>query len=324
VQPTVSVVVEWENIQLAEAERSRKMLRQLVSNVETAVGDKLVAEPVELLVCFDADEIDGATLERELAGELGDGSGSLRYRTVPVASGEYYELKNAGAAEIQGEILVFLDSDVIPEPGWLRGLVRPFSDDSVGVVAGNSYLEPVGLYGKTFALAWFFPLRATDAHVRPAQKFFANNVAFRRPIFEQFPFPPLEDASRGSCWRLAHVLVENGIRIVKATDAQVEHPAPNGVRHFLARGLAQGRDRLLEEQVFGSRRTSSLLGTAKRLERDLRRSTSSIVENFRRVGLPAPAVPAALGISTSYYLLCTLGEVATMVSPRFMARHFRI
>jgi hypothetical protein len=40
--------------------------------------------------------------------------------------------------------------------------------------------------------------------------------------------------------------------------------------------------------------------------------------------LSTPAVPAALGISTSYYLLCTLGEVATMVSPRFMARHFRI
>ena len=114
------------------------------------------------------------------------------------------------------------------------------------------------------------------------------------------------------------------MRIVQSTGAQVEHPAPNGLAHFFMRGLAQGRDRLLEERAWGSRRTRSLLGTASRLKLDLRRSSSSIRKNFRRVELPKAAVPAALGISTSYYLLCTLGEIATMVSPRFMKRHFRI
>jgi hypothetical protein len=317
-------VVEWENILLAEAERSRRMLRQLVREADTAVGEGLAASPIELLVCFDAKEVDASALAADLASELPESSPALRYRIVPVDGGDYYELKNAGAAEIQGDLLVFLDSDVIPEPGWLGNLLRPFADESVGVVAGNSYLEPRGFYGKTFALAWFFPLRATDARVEPARKFFANNVAFRRHIFARFPFPPLDDATRGSCWRLAHILTENEVQIVKSSAAQVEHPAPNGLRHFLARGLAQGRDRLLEERAFGSRRTGSLLGTASRLRLDLRRSTSRITKDFGRVGLTARAVPAALGVSASYYLLCTLGEVATMVSPRFMARHFRI
>jgi hypothetical protein len=320
---TVSVVVEWENVLLAEAERSRRMLRQLAREAETVVRERLAESPIELLVCFDAEEVDGAALAADLATELPEMQ-ALRYRVASVNGGEYYELKNAGAGEVQGDLLVFLDSDVVPEPGWLGNLLRPFADESVGVVAGNSYLEPRGFYGKTFALAWFFPLRATEAKVQPARKFFANNVAFRRNIFEQFPFPPLDEASRGSCWRLAHILAENGVQIVKSTGAQVSHPAPNGLHHFLARGLAQGRDRLLEERAFGSRRTRSLLGTATRLKRDLHRSASSITKDFARVGLPAPAVPAALGVSASYYLLCTLGEVATMVSPGFMARHFRI
>jgi hypothetical protein len=321
---TVSVVVEWENILLAKADRCRRMLRQLVREAETAVDHGLAASPIELLVCVDTEEVDDSSVAADIATELSEDAGALRYRVVPVAGADYYALKNAGAREVHGDLIVFVDSDVIPEPGWLGNLLRPFSDETIGVVAGNSYLEPTGLYGKTFALAWFFPLRATEAQVLPARKFFANNVAFRKRIFDQFPFPSLDQSSRGSCWRLAHILSENGVQIVKSTGAQVEHPAPNGFRHFVARGLAQGRDRLLEERAWGSRRTRSLLGTASRLKRDLRRSTSSITKDFKRVGLPAPAVPAALGISTSYYLLCTLGEVATMVSPGFMGRHFRI
>jgi len=320
----VSIVVEWENILLAESGRCHRMLRRLVLEAETAVAEGLAANPIELLVCYDAEEVDGSAVAADVAMELPDHSPTLPHRLVPVAGAEYYELKNVGAREVEGDLVVFVDSDVIPEPGWLASLIRPFADEAVGVVAGNSYLEPEGLYGKTFALAWFFPLRATEAKVIPAGKFFANNVAFRRRVFEQFPFPPLDEGSRGSCWRLAQILAENGVQIVQATGAQVEHPPPNGGRHFVMRALAQGRDRLFEERAFGSRRTRSLMGTGSRLKRDLRRSSSSITKNFKRVGLPTVAVPAALGISTSYYLLCTVGEVATMVSPRFMGRHFRI
>jgi Glycosyl transferase family 2 len=321
--PSVSVVVEWENILLAKAERSRAMLRQLVQEAKEVVERGAVRGPIELLVCFDAGAVDGPALAADLASEL-DGHDALAWRLVPVDAGEYYELKNAGATETAGDVIVFLDSDVIPEPGWLSSLIEPFADESIGVVAGNSYLEPQGFYGKTFALAWFFPLRATEARVEPARKFFANNVAFRREVFERFPFPTLDDASRGSCWRLAQILTANGVTMVRSTGAQVSHPAPNGYRHFLARGLAQGRDRLLEERAWGSRRTRSPLGTASRLKRDLKRSTTAITRDFKQVGLNGRAVPAALGLSTSYYLLCTLGEVATMVSPSAMARHFRI
>ena len=322
--PSVSVVMEWENILLAEAERSRAMLRQLTKEARAAVEHGVVRGPIELLVCYDAGELDGSALAADLATELESSGETLEHRTVPIDGGEYYELKNAGARETNGDVIVFLDSDVIPEPGWLANLIEPFADEAVGVVAGNSYLEPRGFYGKTFALAWFFPLRSPDAHVEPARTFFANNVAFRSEIFERFPFPTLDDASRGSCWRLAQILTANGIEMVRSTGAQVSHPAPNGLRHFVARGLAQGRDRLLEERAWGSRRTRSPLGTASRLTRDLRRSTRSVTHDFERVGLSRQSVPAALALSTSYYLLCTLGEIATMLSPGAMTRHFRI
>jgi hypothetical protein len=321
---TVSIVLEWENILLAEASRAQRMLEVLPGEVEAAVDAGLAAAPVEVIVSFDAEEFGDSTLLTDLEDALVGAGESIRLRTIAADSGDYYELKNVGARAAEGELLVFLDSDVIPEPGWFMNLLRPFEDEAVGVVAGNSYLEPIGLYGKTFALSWFFPLRATSTTVRPARKFFANNVAFRRSVFEQFRFPTLEDSSRGSCWLLANQLTASGVQMVQTTGAQVQHPAPNGFGHFLKRGIAQGRDRLLEERAVGSRRSGSAIGTARRLGRDLQRSTRSIVQNSDRVGLSRPAVPAAIGISTSYYLLCTVGEVATMVSPDFMRRHFKV
>jgi hypothetical protein len=129
------------------------MLRQLVREVEAAVEHKLATDPVELLVCFDGTGVDESRLAAELSAEL-EGSKALARRLIPVDGGEYYELKNAGARKAIGDVIVFLDSDVIPEPGWLARLIEPFADEDVGVVAGNSYLDPQGFYGKTFALAW--------------------------------------------------------------------------------------------------------------------------------------------------------------------------
>ncbi|MBN1371963.1 MAG: glycosyltransferase [Anaerolineaceae bacterium] len=38
---------------------------------------------------------------------------------------------NTGVLAAQGDILVFTDSDCVPEPDWLRKLVAPFADESV-------------------------------------------------------------------------------------------------------------------------------------------------------------------------------------------------
>ncbi|MGB3312756.1 MAG: glycosyltransferase [Nodosilinea sp.] len=48
-----------------------------------------------------------------------------------------YAARNAGIAAATGEILAFTDADCHPEPGWLAALVQPFSDYSVGLVAGE-------------------------------------------------------------------------------------------------------------------------------------------------------------------------------------------
>ncbi|TLN17035.1 glycosyltransferase [bacterium] len=44
---------------------------------------------------------------------------------------------NTGIREVQGEIVVFTDSDCVAEPDWLRNLVAPFADPDIVAVGGR-------------------------------------------------------------------------------------------------------------------------------------------------------------------------------------------
>lgn len=126
---------------------------------------------------------------------------ALTYRDIQSS----YAARNAGIQAATGQILAFTDADCQPEPSWLRELVRPFADPTVGLVAGGihalssqhwleRYAERQGTLSQTNTLNHsFLPYGQTA------------NLAVRAEVFRQVGLfrPYLTTGGDADfCWRV--------------------------------------------------------------------------------------------------------------------------
>lgn len=222
---TVSIIVECDNLRHADAVRTEALFTALPEEIaRAAAAFKLAA--VELLLLYDSTTVNSAAAIalHNYRDELG--SRGVNTQILARRNSSYYDLKNEGAEASAGELLVFVDSDVIPEPCWLENLCRPLCDDaSVSIIGGNTYIAPNSLYSKVFALGWFLPLRSATAPISARRFFFANNVAFRRNVFLAYKYGR-SPTFRGCCSALAERLRADGFEIHHQPLARAAHPPP--------------------------------------------------------------------------------------------------
>src|SRR6185295_6738629 len=193
---------------------------------------------------FDRSAIPRETIEAAIAECGADGPFELRFHAVE--GSDYYGQKNEGAQTASRDYVLFLDSDVVPESGWLRtllGSVRP----GVDVVAGSTYIEADTFSGRAFSLFWFFPLRGPSNGLQQTRHFFANNVLIKRDLFLAHKFPDLP-LYRGQCTILSAKLLRSGVKLYLQTDARVAHPPPSR-KTFVHRALCEGYDAIIGPKV---------------------------------------------------------------------------
>lgn len=323
-QYDVSIVTEWENVLLAEEERCVHMLRQL--RLQALASSR----SIEILVVFNPRQVTGIVVDEAVRRYLlpPDDSGRvIPCRIEPAPNLHYYQLKNFGAELALGKIIVFLDSDVIPEEGWLQAITQPFFDHpEISVLAGHTYLDPNGLLGRAFALGWYFPLRSHSSKlVSGTTYFFANNVAFRRHMLEKYPFPEMpEGKTRGACAMLTRILRGERTVIWSNAAAQTSHPPPNGFSHFLIRGFAQGRDWAItkQEQDTGSF-VCSLIALRNFFSSSFKMLNKTIRDGHA-IALPFWQAPIAVGIMSFYYMEICLGAWMYLIAPGPSSRMWRV
>jgi len=61
---------------------------------------------------------------------------SVPLRHVHEARPGLHEARHRGATEARGDLLAYVDDDVLAPPDWLRALIEPFSDSAVAIVGG--------------------------------------------------------------------------------------------------------------------------------------------------------------------------------------------
>lgn len=328
-RPQLSIIIEWENVKLSEMDRCREMLRVMSKQIpdyfeKHPVTSSESAPVAEILILHDPNAFDASAVEEIVAAELPQNAQYYHWRIVSEGKGGYFGVKNIGANMARGENFLFLDSDLIPEAGWLEAMLSPLRDPEVKVVAGHAYVTPDDFLSRVFALIWFFPLRADVIETRPTKSFFANGVLFRRETYLQYPFEPIPGTSRGACVLLAKRLDRAGVKMLLNTAAQAGHPPPVGMKVFLLRGIAQGRDDLLMNRTPERAGKGTIFHSIARIIRWQFKALRNIVLRHGRVGLPMWQVPAALLISSAFAFLLTAGDLGTRLFPETMKSNFHL
>ena len=138
----------------------------------------------------------------------------------------------SGPRQANGEILLFLDSDVIPDDGWLAHLLGTFAKPDIPVVFGQPYVAPTNVYSRAFALGWIYEPRDESGRLVKYHKLFPNNTAFRADVYHQTGFKPIGSRSRGASSQLCDELASRGFSVWQNSNACVDHPAPCGTAPF--------------------------------------------------------------------------------------------
>lgn len=311
--PALSIIIEWENADRIGVSRAKRMLAALHAQLDE-VG--AAGSGSEVIFLYSQDSIDSETIRSLVEAAGGESGWPVDIQYVAAPNGHYYEQKNFGARQARNDIFLFLDSDVVPQEKWLERLSDSLRDPSVELVCGTTFIEHQNLYSAAVALIWFFPTLSDRRDLSKEKRFFANNVAFRRSLFEKNNFPDTGQF-RGQCAILADQLMKNGHVIWRNHAAIVAHPPPDGVKHFLVRALMHGHDNNIAMKA--ERRASLRAGTAQFFQ-DLRRSALVIRKKRRLVGLGIPGAVSAGGIAVTYYSLKYLSYIAALIQPRLLNR----
>lgn len=238
-------------------------------------------------------------------------------RLLELTGAGYYALKNAGANDARGAIVLFSDLDCRPVPGYALALLDAFSDPAVGGVAGRSFYDGDGLLTRINSANSF-----GDLHRGPRvfERGFAlaHNVAVRRDLYERDPWGPFVGRIGGDSYFTRHVRA-SGRRLVLEERLLIRHEdlswQPRGLveRHlrdtFVPLDYGTLRQRFSGPFVLAC---ALLLRPALRMRRVLRAGP--------RLGLRLVHAPVVLAVEAAYWIFDLALTLIVLGVPRLRRR----
>ncbi len=329
--PNFSIIIEWENTLFSESWRARKMLQQLCKQINES-SNKFSFNP-EILIVYSPEVIEDYKVEQFVREQLKPCLSLIDLKIVPAIGHNYYnlnyyELKNFGVQHSHGDIILFIDSDVIPDDGWLTSFLELMKRPEIGVISGHTYLTSDSFTEKAFSLFWLFPPKGDNSDQSYEKRYFhGNNMAIRREIIEANPFPRTP-TYRGQGYALSDKLRFKGLKFYFQPKARVEHPIPNGLCNFVSKAICWGHDmyfdRQLARKVITVPDSSYNLNNRRSLSnrRSLRLMISKIRYRHRYVDLNPITTIGALAIIFSYLTLTGFGFILSSIRPELIRNHF--
>ena len=142
--------------------------------------------------------------------------------------------RNFGAKKAKGSIILFTDSDCVPDKNWIKNMVKPFEDENVVGVSGTYKT----LNQESF-IARFGGYEIGQRHEKMAKQktidFIGTfSAGYRKNIFLKFGgFDTRFKTSSGEDPELSYRIAKAGFRLVFQSSAFVYHPHPSTLYKYL-------------------------------------------------------------------------------------------
>lgn len=158
----------------------------------------------------------------------------------------YYDAKNLGFDGIDPmrcDYVAFCDADCTPATDWLEQLLLPFAAPApaapVAVAGRTSYSASILGVALTSIDFMYFP---GTLQTGATCNFYANNVAFRRDVFDSYRYQALPGVYRAHCQVMGMRLQAASIGVHFATRAHTEHRLPDTRRELFKLRWMRGED----------------------------------------------------------------------------------
>lgn len=154
-------------------------------------------------------------------------------RVVSQSNGGAASARNLGARTTEGEILMFVDADSVPDARWIEAMAAPFVDPSIAGVSGVKKTRQREFWARYIQLEYDFKYDRMQAN-GDTDFVDSSSAAYRREVFTAsggFDTTLMEAEDTDLSFRLA----EQSKRLVLVRDAIVYHTHPTTLREFLRR-----------------------------------------------------------------------------------------
>jgi len=313
--PAVTFIIEWENAIDVEDEWAKRAMSSFQNELERN-HNRMSARP-RIMYLYD----DGAVQASTIQGVIDDVAPRLKeladLELVAAPGMTYYKLKNFGVSRADTELVVMLDSDAGPQPGWLENLLKPFADPEIMAVGGFTVLGHEDLLSKTMALSWIFNLPSERSKTEKRKKIHANNCAFRTAFFKSNPFPDLP-AFKKQCGFWLRDIEARGYKYVRTADAMTVHAPHPGYKFLAWRAWTTGLDRDFQAyHTITQSRIGRFAYSFQFFASKLGRSWKRIWTKGDEVDLPVWQRPIAMALSLAYFVTALIGQIVSSLTRSF-------
>lgn len=314
--PPVTFIVEWENAIDVEDAWTAKAMAAFQAELERC--SNRFSEKPRIMYLYDKNAVQESTI-RNVIDEVAPKLGELADLELVATPGlTYYKLKNYGVSQAKTDLVVMVDSDAGPQPGWLDGILKPFQDDKVMAVGGFTVLGWEDLISKTMALSWIFNLPSERKETLKRSKIHANNCAFRTAFFRNNPFPEIKGSFKKSCGFWLRDITRRGFKWVRTADAMTIHAPHPGPAFLTWRAWTTGLDRDVQcYYTVTSNRIGRFFYAFYFWLNKLGRAWSRIWLKGSEVELPIWQRPVAMLYSLAFFTVMLAGELYSSVTRSF-------